>query len=78
MQRFYFGEYNEMVSTLLKNLQRTLLVEIQNFYFPLYDITLQKVLKTSFLLLEPCVNQKFELSAYSSLVPTLGLPHITV
>lgn len=45
MQRFYFGEYNEMVSTLLKHLQRTLLVEIQNFYFPLYDITLQKVLK---------------------------------
>lgn len=49
---------------------------MQNFYFPPYDITLQKDLKTSSLLLALCVKQKFELSACSSLVPTLGLPHI--
>lgn len=48
-----------------------------NFYFPLYNITLQKDLKTSSLLSALCVKQKLELSASSSLVPTLGLPLIT-
>lgn len=72
MERFYFGDYNEMASTLLKHLQGALLVEMQNFYFPLYDIALQKALKSSSLL----SARKFELSAYSSLVPTLGLPYI--